>query len=118
MENLCKIREIYRLIADLEAQLIKQYDLSLNEGILLCALTQTTELTSGEIAETLGLTNSNASKIIRSIEQKKYITRLIGKEDKRQMQFSLTEEGKRKIEMIQADPHELPPLLQKIIQIL
>ncbi len=118
MENICKIREIYRLIADLEAQFIKQYDLSLNEGILLCALTQTTELTSGEIAETLGLTNSNASKIIRSIEQKKYITRLIGKKDKRQMQFSLTEEGKRKIEMIQANPHELPPLLQKIIQIL
>lgn len=36
----------------------------------------------------------NASKIIRSVEEKKLITRLVGKADKRQMHFALTPEGR------------------------
>ena len=63
------------------------YDLSLNEGMLLCTLLNTPKLTSSEIAEALGLSASNTSKVIRSVEEKKLITRLIGKEDKRQMRF-------------------------------
>lgn len=38
MEDLCKIRDVYRAIAEFETQFIQQYNLSLNEGMLLCAL--------------------------------------------------------------------------------
>ena len=94
MEDLCKIRDVYRAIAEFETQFMQQYNLSLNEGMLLCTLLNTPRLTSGEIAEALGLTCSNTSKLIRSVEEKKLIARIIGKVDKRQMHFSLTAEGK------------------------
>ena len=82
MEDLCKIRDVYRAIAEFETQFIQQYNLSLNEGMLLCALLDNPRLTSGEIAEALGLTHSNTSKLIRSVEEKKLIARIIGKVDK------------------------------------
>lgn len=82
MEDLCKIRDVYRAIAEFETQFMQQYNLSLNEGMLLCTLLNTPRLTSGEIAEALGLTCSNTSKLIRSVEEKKLIARIIGKVDK------------------------------------
>ena len=79
METLCKIRDIYRAIAEFEVQFMQLYDLSLNEGMLLCTLLNRPKLTSSEIAEALGLSASNTSKVIRSVEDKKLITRLIGR---------------------------------------
>ena len=49
METLCKIRDVYRAIAEFEVQFTQMYDLSLNEGMLLCTLLNTPKLTSSEI---------------------------------------------------------------------
>lgn len=115
METLCKIRDVYRAIAEFEVQFVQTYELSLNEGMLLCTLFNAPQQTSSEIAEALGLSASNASKVIRSVEEKKLITRLIGKEDKRQMRFSLTAEGKKRISDIKNATFELPDLLQRVV---
>ena len=117
METLCKIRDVYRAIAEFEVQFTQMYDLSLNEGMLLCTLLNTPKLTSIEIAEALGLSASNTSKVIRSVEGKKLITRLIGKEDKRQMRFSLTTEGKNRISDIKNATFELSELLQQVVSL-
>ena len=108
METLCKIRDVYRAIAEFEVQFTQMYDLSLNEGMLLCTLLNTPKLTSSEIAEALGLSASNTSKLI---------TRLIGKEDKRQMRFSLTTEGKNRISDIKNATFELSGLLQQVVSL-
>lgn len=100
METLCRIRDIYRAIAEFEVKFMQEFDLSLNEGMLLCTLLNTPKLTSSEIAEALGLSASNTSKVIRSVEDKKLIARLVGKTDKRQMHFALTPEGKSRITVI------------------
>ena len=50
METLCKIRDVYRAIAEFEVQFTQMYDLSLNEGMLLCTLLNTPKLTSSERA--------------------------------------------------------------------
>lgn len=118
MKDLCKIRDIYRAIAEFEAQFVQEYNLSLNEGMLLCALLDRTRLASGEIAESLGLTHSNTSKLIRSVEEKRLIARIVGKVDKRQMHFSLTAEGKELIDSIKNTVHEMPELLQEIVDLL
>ena len=55
METLCRIRDIYRAIAEFEVKFMQEFDLSLNEGMLLCTLLNTPKLTSSEIAEALGL---------------------------------------------------------------
>ena len=70
MEDLCKIRDVYRAIAEFETQFIQQYNLSLNEGMLLCALLDNPRLNAGEIAEALGLSHSYTSILIRSVEEK------------------------------------------------
>ena len=118
METLCKIRDVYRAIAEFEVQFTQMYDLSLNEGMLLCTLLNFPKLTSSEIAEALGLSASNTSKVIRSVEGKKLITRLIGKEDKRQMRFSLTTEGKNRISDIKNATFELSELLQQVVSLI
>jgi len=116
METLCQIRDIYRAIASFESELERTHNLCLNEGMLLCSLSSANRLSSGEIADILGLTNSNASKVIRSVENKKLIKRVLGTKDKRQMYFSLTEKGKQSLSEIRCEDIEVPDLLKKILK--
>lgn len=115
METLCKIREINRAVAAFEAEMEKNYNLCLNEGMLLCSLSKTDKLTSGEIADALELTTSNTSKVIKSVENKNLIKRVIGNADKRQMYFSLTPKGKKALSMINCNNIKLPYLLEEIL---
>ena len=98
MEKLCKIRDIQRAIMAFEQQFSNDYGISLNEGMLLCSLVKSESLSSKELGQLLGLTSSNASKVIASAEKKGLIMRIMGEEDKRQMYFSLKQEGKQIIE--------------------
>lgn len=117
METLCKIRDIYRTIIEYESRFEKVHNLCLNEGMLLCSLSKNEKLTSGEIAKLLGLTNSNTSKVIRSVENKKLVKRAIGKNDKRNIYFSLTKEGWSKLESISCGEIEIPEFLESLLSI-
>lgn len=114
METLCKIRDIYRSISEFESRFQQQYNLCLNEGMLLCSL-KSKVCSSGELAELLGLTNSNTSKVIKSVESKGLIERVLGDKDKRQMYFSLTENGRKRLEAISCNKLALPEILTEII---
>jgi Transcriptional regulators len=63
---------------------------------------------SGELAGELGLTYSNASKVIKSVENKGLIQRELGKEDKRNMYFSLSKKGEEVLKEIKCSKMELP----------
>ncbi len=115
-ETLCKIRDIYRAIAQYELSFEQAYGLCLNEGMALCSLSKTERLSSGEIAALLGLTSSNASKVICSIEEKGLVQRMHGHEDKRQMYFSLTPEGKLLMKKIKKTSIKPPELLRAIVK--
>ena len=111
---LCSLRDIYRAIREFELEFSQKHDLCLNEGMLLCTLC-TEMYSSSELATKLGLTNSNASKVIRSVEDKGFIERRLGKEDKRQMYFVLSSTGKKKLKEIkEADDHIRDVLMQII----
>lgn len=115
METLCRIRDIWRAVAVFESALEKEHNLCMNEGMLLCTLSKTDRLSSSEIAESLGLTASNASKVIKSVENKGMVGRVLGETDKRQMYFSLTEKGRQALSDIQDRGPEIPALLQEIL---
>lgn len=66
---ICKIRRIYRCISEFEAQIQKTFGLNFNEAMLLCVLSEKDKLLSGEIADELQLSRSNASKVIASREK-------------------------------------------------
>ena len=80
-----------------------------------CCLSKKKRLSSGEIAELLGLTNSNTSKVIRSVEDKGYVERNLGDSDKRQMYFSLTAEGKKILKEMECCNIEIPELLRSVL---
>lgn len=113
MKTLCNIRDIYRSIRDFESLFQQKYDLCLNEGMLLCSLRDNT-LSSSELAEVLGLSNSNTSKVIKSVEDKGLIERKLGKEDKRQMYFQLMDTGMRKLIEIKKEESLINELIDKI----
>lgn len=113
MKTFCTLRNIYRSIREFELKFQEQHGLCLNEGMLLCSL-QSSQYSSSEIAELLGLTNSNTSKVIKSVEEKGYVERILGKEDKRQMYFSITNSGSKKLSEIKCDAGEVATLLNII----
>lgn len=117
METLCKIRDIYIAISKFESHFEKEYNLSLNEGMLLCTLLEFKTLSSTELAKKLGLTCSNTSKVIKSIEDQKLIERSLGKEDKRQMYFSLTNEGQIKIKSVKSSKVNIPEDIKMLLNI-
>ena len=87
METLCKIRDLYRAIAEFETRFEKAHHLCLNEGMLLCCLSRKKRLSSGEIADC----------------------------DKRQMYFSLTAEGKKILKEMECCNIEIPELLRSVL---
>lgn len=109
---LCRIRDVYRAILNFEQYFEQHYDLNLNEAMLLCTLSARSSQTAGEVAEALGLTNSNASKVIASAEALKLIKRQMCKDDKRRMRFSLTALGEERLARLQADDIEVPEILR------
>ena len=111
---LCKIRDIYRAITSFESQIISDYGLSLNEGMLLCCLSEKGIVSSTDIANNLGMTCSNTSKVIKSVESKKLIQRSLNEEDKRSMLFSLTEEGKKKLAELMSCQFDLSAALKDL----
>ncbi|MDP3451757.1 MAG: winged helix DNA-binding protein [Bacteroidales bacterium] len=113
MKKLCIIRDICRSISDFEAEFHKINGMCLNEGMVLCSLKER-RLSSVEIAKQINLTCSNTSKLIRSIEDKGFIERDLGEEDRRQMYFSLTEKGLKMLDEIESDKIELTGPLAKI----
>ena len=115
MEKLCKIRDLQRAVAQFEMHFEKLYGIGLNEGMLLCSLSESERLSSGEIGELLGLTPSNTSKVIKSVENKGLVERVMGMEDKRQMYFSLSRDGKVLLKKIKCGEIELPDLLNKLL---
>ncbi len=117
MEPLCRIRDIYRAINDFETEFYDRYGVKLNEGMLLCSLSKLGKCSSGQIAELLGLSHSNSSKVIQSAEKKKLVRRVIGKDDKRQMFFSLTDRGKECIDRIHCESDGMTELIDKIREI-
>lgn len=114
INTLCYIRDIFIAIKNFEELFQKEYGLSLNEGMLICTL-KDEKLTAGELAKKLHLSNSNTSKVIKSVEKKGLIERIIDKEDKRQMYFRLTKKAKELVNSCDCDSIDKSKILEDIL---
>ena len=97
MEEICKIKDLYRTLYIFEREFQATNEITINEAMLLCSLKDELPKSAHEICEFIGLSSSRGSRIINTTEQKGYIMRNMGKEDKRQMIFTLTDSGKLKL---------------------
>ncbi len=114
MKNLCVIRDVYRALGNFETEFHKNHDLCLNEAMIICSLKEG-KLSSGQIAELLNLTCSNTSKLLRSVEEKGLVDRDLGEKDKRQMYFSLSQKGLKKLRSLESYTLDMPEILTKLI---
>ena len=62
----------------------------------------------------LGLTPSNTSKVLRTVDVNGYVNRELGTNDKRQMYFALTEKGRGLLGSINCEEIETPELLKTL----
>lgn len=112
---ICAIRRIYKAIGAFESQLEQVLGLNINEAMLLCLLSETEDLSAGEITDQLSLTRSNASKVISALEHDGLLRRRICKEDGRSMRFHLTRKGEERLTHLHCDSLQLPPDLQRLV---
>lgn len=104
------MRELILAVTELESQLQSRFGVSLNEAMLLCCISADT-LTASRISDQTGLSASNTSKVLRSIEKKDLVTRSLGCTDKRQMCFALTDKGHNCLERIKNEQIDIPTFL-------
>lgn len=97
MEDICKLKDIYKALYNFEKKFSEENGLTINEGMILCCMKNGESRSANELYDFVGLSSSRVSRVINSVEQKGYIKREMGLKDKRQMIFSLTESGKNKI---------------------
>jgi len=113
MESLCIMRDIYKAISDFEERFNETHHVCLNEAMVVCSL-KDGMLSATEIAEKTGMTTSHTSKIIRSVEEKELIQRVLGDKDKRQMYFNLSGKGKTCLSNVECDNVEIPDILKPV----
>lgn len=117
MKSICVMRELYKAIDAYEKEFEKVYGVGLNEAMALCSLAhEEPELTASEIADKTGMSTSHTSKVIRNIESKELINRSLGKTDKRQMYFSLTDKGRDRLQQISCRELEIPEILKPVFE--
>ncbi len=116
MEVLYAIRDICRSLAEFESTFEELNRISLNEAVVLFTISGG-NLTASQIAKQVGMTASNASKVIKNVESKWLIERKVGKRDKREMHFVITHEGASLLKRMGLNNIELPAGLQELIRI-
>lgn len=116
VESICKLKDIFKAIHEFEASFLAQFGITLNEGIILCMLGDG-PMKVGDICADCSLSSTRLSKVLRSMEQKGYITRRLGEEDRRTVYVELSPMGIEKRSTMSPDkvciPESLALLLEK-----
>lgn len=97
MEAICKLKDIYKSLYNFEKEFAEKNGITINEGMILCCLKDGKSKSANELCEFVGLSNSRVSRVINTVEAKGFIIREMGSTDKRQMIFTLSESGKKKV---------------------
>jgi DNA-binding MarR family transcriptional regulator len=113
MHNFCKLRDLYRIIQELENSIEEAHGLSVNECMTLCRI-NLGYCSSGELCDTLMQSKSRMSKILAGLEKKNFIERSFDKIDKRKIQFVLTSKGIEKSREVENSPVIIPDMEIKL----
>lgn len=115
MTSICIMREIYRALDTFSLEFSRVHGVCLNEATAMCALAPGPAMATGVASDT-GMTASHTSKVLRSLERKGLILRTLGEKDRRQMVFSLTPRGKRRLSSMQCGSVAIPEILKPIFE--
>lgn len=114
MDDICLIKEIYKMLYQFEKEFLETNKISINDAMILCCLKNGGEKSAGEVCDFVGLSNSRVSKVLCEVEDMGYIARRLGSTDRRQMFFSLTESGNNKVLEMKNMSLSINDLIQRI----
>jgi DNA-binding MarR family transcriptional regulator len=114
MEDICAVKEIYKMLYQFEKEFLDTNKISINDAMVLCCLKNGEEKSAGEICDFVGLSNSRVSKVLCAVEDMGYIARRLGSTDHRQMFFSLTESGRQKVDEMMKKSFNISGLMERI----
>ena len=114
MEAILKLKDIYKALYDFEKQYAKFNELTINEAIVLYALRDGKPIIANKIYKFVGLSKSRMSRVMAEIENKGYVARQTGVEDKRNIFFFLTSLGREKLNTLMAQKINFSALIDRI----
>lgn len=115
MNEICKIKDLYRALYNFEREFQQNYDITINEAMLLCSLSDGVARSANEICEFMGLSSSRGSRVINTTESKKFILRQMGDIDKRKMMFTLTSDGNKKLSEMHSESQGIMEKFKSIL---
>ncbi|SUB77181.1 MarR family winged helix-turn-helix transcriptional regulator [Porphyromonas macacae] len=115
VKNICLMRELIRALREVESSLMEQTGSDLNQAMVLCVLADE-PISASEIANRIGLLPAQTSKLLSAVENRGWIKRQFGQEDKRKMFFSLTAAGKKELDVLKKIELDIPAVLQPVFQ--
>ncbi|HAM97564.1 MAG TPA: MarR family transcriptional regulator [Marinilabiliales bacterium] len=107
MKNFCKLKELYRMIQEMENTIQTAHGLSVNECMAICKINSGCT-SATELAEALSQSKSRMSKVLAGLEQKQLISRNFDKIDKRKIVFDLTKKGQEKAFEVESSEVVIP----------
>ena len=118
MKTICAMRDVFKAMGNFETAFEKMYQITLNEAMILCALQEASpnNMTATSLSKRTELTPSHASKMLRILEEKELIVRTLGEEDRRLMQFHLSQSGKKLVRQLALEKVEIPELLKPLFE--
>lgn len=110
---ICVMRDIVSAMSELENTIIDHLGLTLNEAMTLCAIGEHS-VAASVVAERTGMRASHCSKIISALERRKLVCRSIDKHDKRQINMSLTNAGRERLNSLKEYKIVVPEILAPV----
>lgn len=93
------IRSAWHAISRMYNQQAAEYDATMSVGFALLVIDSEEGIPATKIAPMMGLEVRSLTRILKSLEDKKLITRVSDKSDKRSVRICLTKKGKEKREL-------------------
>ena len=93
------IRLAWHEISRMYQSYANEHEVSITLAYALLSFKKGELIKSTQIAPLLGMEASSLTRIIKTLENKKWITKEVGKNDKREVYIKLTEEGAKKREV-------------------
>ncbi|ALO29043.1 winged helix DNA-binding protein [Porphyromonas gingivalis] len=114
VECICTMKKLMAAIRELESNLLDSTGCDLNQAMLLCVIADDS-LSATEIASQIGVLPAQNSKLLAAAEDRGWVMRRLGHDDKRKIYFNLTEEGRRQLEKVKALNIDVPDLIRPIL---
>lgn len=88
------LRFISNHVSSQFAQMIEKESVTISEWVALRHLFQSTESSTADLIDALGMTKGAVSKVVSRLEEKQYVKRVTSDTDKREQLLALTTSGK------------------------